>query len=101
MNLATLEQFASGDKVPTQAHLRAVLPNNHAGGLIGFRGNTARHIQQRYDMLIQIYPIEGANWGRVISTRGQPEQLSKAWYECAINLLQSYPLYYDHAVSFW
>jgi hypothetical protein len=89
----------NGDK--TQPHLRVVLPNSHAGGIIGFKGYHARRIQTNFLVFLQVYAVEGANWGRLICTRGQPKNLSKAWYECARLLLESYPDYYHQRVRSW
>lgn len=69
------------------------------GGFIGYKGQSVKHVQHTYDVLIQIYSLEGFSWGRVVTTRGEAKQLSGAWYECAKNLVENYEQHYKNAVS--
>lgn len=70
--------------------LRAVLPRNQVGCLVGFGGQTSQHLQNTHNVLLQFFSVENARWGRLMSIKGSPSNQGKAWYECAILLLKQY-----------
>ncbi|CAO3641142.1 unnamed protein product [Mucor hiemalis] len=77
--------------------LRAVLPRNQVGCLVGFGGQTSQHLQNTHNVLLQFFSVENARWGRLMSIKGSPSNQGKAWYECAILLLKQY---YDNYKEF-
>ncbi|KAI7892371.1 uncharacterized protein EV154DRAFT_480317 [Mucor mucedo] len=94
MNLATLEQISKGYSLSVP-NLRVLLPRNHAGAIIGPKGQSVRQIQDSHNVFIQLCQVEGSSWGRIINIKGSPTQLSQAWYDCVQLLVAGYQQYYE------
>lgn len=70
--------------------LRVVLPNKHAGALIGIKGNIAHNIEKKYSVKIHATPIIG----RLVNITGSTQNVASAWKMCLIHLSNGFPIQY-------
>ncbi|KAG1042525.1 hypothetical protein G6F46_001009 [Rhizopus delemar] len=70
--------------------LRAVLPNRHAGAIIGVKGCRVQSIESTYAVKVQMTPV----LGRLVMISGSAKNVAKAWKVALMYLADTFSEYY-------
>ncbi|KAG2233608.1 hypothetical protein BDF21DRAFT_3162 [Thamnidium elegans] len=95
MDLKTLQRLTNLDNIPSPVHLRAIIPNNFSSCLVGHGAAKRKELSFTCQTNLHVCTVPGIKWGQVVTTKGQPEPLSRAWYKCAKQLIENYPEFYQ------
>lgn len=74
--------------------LRAVLPNRHAGAIIGVKGCRVQSIESTYAVKVQMTPV----LGRLVMISGSAKNVAKAWKVALMYLADTFSEYYKQVI---
>lgn len=99
MDLKTLRRLNNLNSTASPVHFRAIIPNAFSSYLVGPGAITAKEISFKCQATLHVYTVPGVKWGQVVTTKGQPEPMSRAWYHIAKVLTGRYDDFYRKFVS--
>lgn len=99
MDLKTLRRLTNLNSTASPVHFRAIIPNAFSSCIVGAGAITAKEINFTCQTTLHVYTVLGVKWGQVVTTKGQPEPMSRAWYQIAKVLTGRYDEFYRKFVS--